>query len=864
MNVSLNYFIYASLILGGLGSVTLAALSFRRQNPSATVFSLLMLAVANWMLTDFIYLSIPTFAPKLFWYNASAISVIFVPCLWFLFAVVFTSRPAWLVTLAYWMFLPATVLLALLWTNNFHQLYYQSFQLYDLGRFSALVFDQAPLAWFQIVYSYAMTMIGTLIIWQGGRNLPIMYQQQSRMLAWFALLPWFANLLSITNLTFIRGLDLTPLGFILSGIPILQALWRFRLFEMVPVARELIFDSLSNAVLVFDKYSNLVDVNSAGLRFLERPLAEVLGLPAKEALVNYPEIAFFSQQTTTVQTEFEVLIQDKMVHFQVISKPLEDAKKNVTGYIVVVQDVTTLRQAEIRAVEAQNAAEQANRAKSAFLANISHEIRTPLNAVLGLSELLLLDTNLTPKQTDSLYQIYASGNTLIRLLNDLLDISKIESGKLELENTLYDPVEVLTNTCQMFAGRAQEKGLNYYIDTDLPPAGIGDPTRLQQILGNLLSNAIKFTHSGSVTTTARLISQTPNYFTLAITVEDTGMGIDPTQQQAIFDPFIQASRSITREYGGTGLGLAISRQLVQMSGGEMKVESRTGFGSRFSFTIQLQTAPEEAPFATGTLRKSPSLAGLRVLVAEDNPINQKVLLQMLERQGCLVTIVGNGRTAVSVSAHQDFDVLLMDIQMPELDGVSAAKEIRLREQKSGQHLSIIALTANAMAGERERCTRAGMDDYLTKPLQTKLLYEALRKLTVVAADDNEPAEPDSVPSGFGGFQWKELLNRCGDDAELALELLGMFHDQWPDTFNQLQTALNEQDAPTLEEVAHKLKGSAATLTASEMALHAETLQQMGQHAELGNAQQTLDKLTESYKQLKLEIACQTADVSVSI
>ncbi len=364
-----------------------------------------------------------------------------------------------------------------------------------------------------------------------------------------------------------------------------------------------------------------------------------------------------------------------------------------------------------------------------------------------------------------------------------------------------------------------------------------------------------------MTTTARLISQTPNYFILAITVEDTGMGIDPTQQQAIFDPFIQASRSITREYGGTGLGLAISRQLVQMSGGEMKVESRPGFGSRFSFTIKLQTAPEEVPSATGPLRRSPSLAGLRVLVAEDNPINQKVLLQMLERQGCLVTIVSNGRTAVSVSAHQDFDVLLMDIQMPELDGVSATKEIRLREQKSAQHLPIIALTANAMAGERERCTRAGMDDYLTKPLQTKLLYEALRRLTVVAGED-EPAQQNNPPSGFVGFQWEELLNRCGDDAELAMELLGMFHDQWQDTYTQLQASINEQDPTTLEEIAHKLKGSAATLTASEMALYAEALQQMGQHAELENAQQTLDKLAQSYEQLKLEIARQTADIPV--
>jgi PAS domain S-box-containing protein len=1038
------------VITSAIVSGALALFAWRHRTVrGAAAFAVLMLAVMEWAFSYAPDLSSPELAVKVFWSKVEYLGIVTVPVAWLVFALQYTGRERWLkrrrlALLA----LPSLLTLPLVWTNEAHGLIWRSVNLVPHAEFVGWKAVYGPAFWLFTAYSYLLMLAGTVLLFWTILRAPALYRGQAAGILIGSLVPWISNLLYNVGLNPLPGIELTPLAFSITGMALGWAIFRWRLLDVGPVARDTVFESMNDGVIALDTRYRIVDVNSAACRIVGRTHSELIGQPAALMFSAYSELIERYQRMPEVSEELVVGEAEQQRVFHVRISPLRERTGASVGWLAVLRDITAFKQSEQALYQAKVAAEDANQAKSAFLAVMSHEIRTPMNGVIGLAD-LLLDTELTLQQREFARIIRSSGDALLRIIDDILDFSKIEAGQIEIEAHRFGLRECVESALDLVAARAAEKGLDLtcMIEIGVPNAIVGDSTRLRQILVNLLNNAVKFTEQGEVAVSVSSVKcqvssvngdLTPDTgahdtYELHFAVKDTGAGIPADRMDRLFRSFSQIDASISRQYGGTGLGLAISRRLAEAMGGAMWAESQIGEGSTFHFTISAQAAhgtlprylrsaqpelqgrrvlivddhptnrqiltlqlrawqlepvavesgaealallqrgdsfdlalldlhmpemdgpalaaeirrweanrrsnvedkgrkmedsrPDSDPpssilyppssalplvllaslgrgqrvprydhfaaslmkpikmsrlydaliaiFARGapirprqdTARNAAAMrpsfdAGmaqrlpLRVLLVEDNEINQDVVSQFLGRLGYRADIAEHGRAALEALQRQPYDVVLMDVQMPEMDGLEATRQIRL-ELAPDRQPRIIAVTANALRGERAACLAAGMDDYISKPIDLGQLIAALERCTPAAAQ--LPAEPaplaeaesdstthlghmdDELPLDLGALQ--QLRGTLGDDAATLLPTLIA---SYLAAAAQLHVAAAEWRAQgradTLRRAAHNLKSNSELFGAPMLSALYRDLEQLAKDGALQEAETLLPRI----------------------
>ncbi len=553
-----------------------------------------------------------------------------------------------------------------------------------------------------------------------------------------------------------------------------------------------------------------------------------------------------------------------------------DAEREIERTLLELEQVIDeLHLANDRAEELRKSAEKASVAKSEFLANMSHEIRTPMNGVVGMVD-LLLKTPLNEDQKRYAEVVKTSSEKLLAIINDILDFSKIEANRLDLEKVDFELLPVIDEVVDLFSLAASEKKIGLKVDADekIPQVVVGDPNRLRQVLLNLLGNAVKFTETGSVTIKVTCEDYQKSKTKLRFAVIDTGVGIPEEAGKNLFSAFTQVDGSITRKFGGTGLGLAISRQLVELMGGHLAFTSKVGEGSEFFFQIpfrvvskkqrskpeqnnqQVENLPKETPRPMPT-KDSPSQdkKALKALLVEDNETNQIVASTMIENLGFVVEIAGNGVDAVNMMLEKEFDMVFMDCQMPELDGFAATRMIRNSGLENNRRVPIVAMTASALAGDREKCLDAGMNDYIAKPFRIHELEEVIRRWVELETKDSishllgpEPSQADSEIFNYG-----DVLQRMMNNAQLAKTLIRSFVNETPSIILKIEKSFAEGNLTDAATFAHSIKGSAANIGAEKFSRQARQLEQRIKNKEPVDLSIELNLLNKTFAELLQKI-----------
>lgn len=627
-------------------------------------------------------------------------------------------------------------------------------------------------------------------------------------------------------------------------------------------------------ILSEDKYRSIIENLELGLLevdmqgFIVKAYPQfclLTGYSAEELKGKLPESLLIDEESRTViahQMEKRQRGQSSVYEMELIRKdgtriwvivsgaPYYNEKNEMAGTVGIHLDITARKQMEKELIQANEIAEKSLRSKDLFMANMSHEIRTPMNAIIGMSR-LLADSDLSEKQQDYVQAIQTSSENLLAIVNDLLDFSKLEAGKMELELIPGDLRKTIHSSTQLLDLKIAEKGLLFekHIDLQLAPHYLFDPTRLNGVLTNLLDNAMKFTQSGKICLDVRVEEQQEDSDVIAFEVRDTGIGIPEDKLPGIFDSFVQAESSTTRKYGGTGLGLSIAKDLVHLMGGELRVRSEVGRGSLFHFTLRFTKSCDLTPVPEQTYDQR-TIEGLRILIVDDNKINRFMAQTILEQWNASVVSAENGAEAVDLLKQQAFDLVLMDMQMPVLDGLQATVIIR---NVLKLDLPVIALTANAVKGEAEKCLEAGMNGFISKPFKQEDLLQAISDVLNATSDLSTLPYPLSETTLMESLSDLELLHRSTlSDEPFMRRMLLLVIDETARKSADIEGLLATRNYEEIRKIVHSMKPSIDHVAVSSIRTLLREVEEGTDSTELAEAQtrKLLRLLAELMEELK--------------
>ena len=586
-------------------------------------------------------------------------------------------------------------------------------------------------------------------------------------------------------------------------------------------ARNLIEATL-DPLITIDVNGKIMDVNQAMMKATDK---------AHEKLIGSDFVSYFIEQQSAHDAYIEIFEKGFVLNYPLTiidgvstdvllnGSVYKDEQGHTLGAVVVARDITALKKIERELIEAKlfaeltteiakeerSKAESAMQAKQHFLSNMSHEIRTPLNAIIGFAK-VISKTILTEKQEEYVAAIKTSGDTLIVLINDILDLAKVDEGKMVFEQEPFEMAVSISAMLHLFDTKIQEKNLSLVkqYDDRIPHMLLGDSVRLNQIILNLVSNAVKFTLSGTITVSVRLLNEDDKTVYIELAVKDTGIGIEEDKIPTIFENFQQASSGTSRLYGGTGLGLAIVKQLVEMQGGSISVKSNIEEGTTFSVKLSFTKTQIDTRIDNDIVERDNEIKNIRVLVAEDIALNQLLMRTLLDDFGFEFDIAGNGKIAIDKLKNQSYDIILMDLQMPEMNGFEATEYIR---NKMNYRIPIIALTADVTTVDLAKCKSVGMDDYISKPVDERLLYEKIVGLVKKSTfqKSSEVEENKIIQNEKLKFvDLSYLTQRTKSDPKLMMEMISLYLEQTPPLINIMKKGLQNKDWNSLQNAVHKM------------------------------------------------------------
>ena len=935
----------------------------------------MMLGVTIWAFAYSFELAMTNLENIMFWLRLEYIGISLIPAVWIIFILQFTGNEKYLnsKTIALIYLMPVITLL-MVWTNRWHNLHYESYEMVIADGLYLLSFE--PGAWYIIhtIIFYCFMVLGFILLILKYRRVKAIFRKQILIVILGASIPWFTNLLYLFDFKPLEHLDLTPFTFIFTGIIISIGLLRFKLFEVLPFAREKIIEEMTEGILILDSIYHVIDSNPAFRKTFNATETDLIGKPIF-TLFPYEDLFFRNlEKQATTSFEYKHQSEDVDLLFEVTIKPLLIKKGEINGYFVVfrditdakrakeeltyakelleetgklarvggwyldleakelnwttmtksifevepdykpdlesainfyydsksrddirkvletsieknqsfelelpigtakgnkkwviaignpifkgkkciklygsVQDITEKKRFESRLVKAKKMAESANQAKSEFLANMSHEIRTPLNGIIGFSD-LLMQSDLKEDQKSYMKIVFQSAKSLLEILNDILDLSKIEAGRMELNPESTDIQKMAEKCVDMLRFQAESKNLSirYVIDRDVPEYVILDELRVRQVLINLLGNSIKFTNEGEIELLITKVKSDREKEYINFSVRDTGIGISKNNLKKIFQAFSQEDNSITRKYGGTGLGLTISNRILDLMKSKLTVTSVVGEGSTFSFNLECFEG-EKPPVSNEEFKRSAelvsksktfvipdkmsnksqsSLSGtkksLKFLIAEDNDTNRflmKIILMNLYPDAIILE-AKNGVETVDMYHSEKPDAILMDVQMPLKSGFEATVEIRSSE--NGESVPIIACTAGTLKGEREKCLAAGMNDYISKPFVKENVKSVMEKWIHGTAIEGDTSRNDkAIILNDIHYNRQALRERYREVLDVLDDLLAVTKVSLNESKDNIQDILKlpvaKYDFELIRSVAHKVKGTALSMSFDQLA-----------------------------------------------